>query len=163
MTPQPPEPEKKVYFKNFQEASARRLRIPYRSLALLMFVFGVWFALQRSPTDQVVVTDWGMRTIKVGMTEGEVTRILGRPIAVAEGGNGNCYRYGRPTLEKQQFLLYHLCYQDGRVDSIEPEKFNANIVDPAMVPRIAAPEAGSAGGEESSASPSSNPVPAGAN
>jgi hypothetical protein len=143
-TPAPTGPEKKEYFRAYRETPVRRIRLPIRSIALLLFAFGAWFALQRDTTQAVVVTKYGMRTVKEGMTQSEVKFLIGSPIASTRNGDLECLKYGEPTLDKPFFLVHSLCYDDGKLETITSERFVSARVESAAAkaPEPVAPELG---------------------
>lgn len=75
-----------------------------------------------------VITPYGVKTVKVGMTTAEVNSVLGRPWAPDHrGGEGGseCYRYGRLTMEAPSFVVYSVCYEQAKLRDVTEQRFSA--------------------------------------
>lgn len=72
-----------------------------------------------------VITPYGLKTVKVGMSTNEVDQVLGRPWAPDRRGNGDCYRYGRLTMEASSFVVYSVCYDQAKLTDVAEQRFSA--------------------------------------
>ena len=101
--------------------------------ALVPVVLGVGFwALARNEAQTYrLITPAGIKSVRGGMTTDQVVGLLGRPITLEQGENGaECYRYGQPNFVNPQFLIYTVCYEDGKLRDVKQQKFSAWKVDP---------------------------------
>jgi hypothetical protein len=70
-----------------------------------------------------VVTAHGIRQLKRGMSLTEVGRVLGKPLGRAVGPAGQeCLTYGSLHW-KSLFSIYSICYDAGRLASVESKKY----------------------------------------
>lgn len=102
--------------------------------ALVPVVLGVGFWTLAKGEEQTfrIVTPHGFKSMRGGMTTEQVRAVLGRPITLEQDASGaDCYRYGQPNLVNPQFLIYSVCYEDGRLRDVKTHKYSAWNVDPA--------------------------------
>ncbi|QSQ21388.1 hypothetical protein JY651_40410 [Pyxidicoccus parkwayensis] len=125
--------------------------------ALIPVVLGVGFwALAKNEEHTFrLVTPQGIKSVRGGMTADQVVALLGRPITLERDERGaECYRYGQPNFINPQFLIYRVCYEDGKLLDVTQHKYSAWSVDPATG-TFAAPEGGAPAGGSPAATPSS--------
>ncbi|MFY2560661.1 hypothetical protein ACN469_23865 [Corallococcus terminator] len=88
------------------------------------------FVREQRPTFQVI-TDHGFKSMHGGMTTDQVMALLGRPMTREKDATGaDCYRHGAPSVEKEFFLVYSVCYEDGKLRDVKQQKFSAWSVEP---------------------------------
>ncbi|MCY1018108.1 outer membrane protein assembly factor BamE [Pyxidicoccus sp. MSG2] len=118
------------------------------ALALLAALFpvvlgvGFWTLAKNEEHTFRLVTPQGIKSVRGGMTADQVVALLGRPITLEQDATGaECYRYGTPNFINPQFLIYKVCYEDGKLRDVTQHKFSAWSVDPATG-TFAVPEGG---------------------
>ena len=102
--------------------------------ALVPVVLGVglWTIAKGEEKTFRIVTPSGFKSMRGGMTADQVRAVLGRPITLEREASGaECYRYGTPNLVNPQFLIYSVCYEDGKLRDVTTLKYSAWNVDPA--------------------------------
>ncbi|AGC41410.1 hypothetical protein MYSTI_00051 [Myxococcus stipitatus DSM 14675] len=93
---------------------------------------GFWVLAREEAVTFRVVTPHGFKSITGGMTSDQVVALLGRPMTREQDATGaDCYRHGTPSMEKEFFLVYSVCYQDGKLRDVKQQKYSAWNVDPA--------------------------------
>ncbi|NOK06192.1 hypothetical protein HNV27_32360 [Myxococcus xanthus] len=119
-------------------------------MALIPVVLGVGFWTLAKGEEKTfrIVTPQGFKSMRGGMTTEQVRAVLGRPITLERDTSGaECYRYGQPNFVNPQFLIYSVCYEDGKLRDVKTHQYSAWNVDPATG-TFAAP-----GGEPADAAP----------
>jgi hypothetical protein len=118
------------------------------ALALLAALFpvvlgvGFWTLAKNEEHTFRLVTPQGIKSLRGGMTADQVVALLGRPITFEQDERGaDCYRYGTPNFINPQFLIYKVCYEDGKLRDVTQRKFSAWSVEPETG-TFAAPEGG---------------------
>ncbi|MCY0999712.1 hypothetical protein OWM54_21485 [Myxococcus sp. MISCRS1] len=92
---------------------------------------GFWGLAREQENTFRVVTPHGFKSMHGGMTSDQVVALLGRPMTREQDATGaDCYRHGTPSMEKEFFLVYSVCYQDGKLKDVKQQKFSAWSVDP---------------------------------
>jgi hypothetical protein len=116
-------------FTAFQERREPRRRWPLLALAALVGL-GAWGALRREVEPIRLATREGFKSIHLGMTLPEVTSVLGRPLLREQRGGAECFQYGQPVLNEPTFVLFLLCYEDGKLREVTTRRYNAWVVGP---------------------------------
>ncbi|NMO22058.1 hypothetical protein HPC49_14100 [Pyxidicoccus fallax] len=101
--------------------------------ALVPVVLGVgfWALAKGEEHTYRLITPAGIKSVRGGMTTDQVVALLGRPIALEQDASGaECYRYGQPNFVNPQFLIYTVCYENGKLRDVKQQKFSAWKVDP---------------------------------
>ncbi|MBZ4417565.1 hypothetical protein [Myxococcus sp. RHSTA-1-4] len=101
--------------------------------ALVPVVLGVgfWALAKGEEHTYRLITPTGIKSVRGGMSTEQVSALLGRPITLERDGSGaECYRYGQPNLVNPQFLIFTVCYEDGKLRDVKQQKFSAWKVDP---------------------------------
>lgn len=147
-------------FTAFQdEQKASRSRWVFAGLAALValvLVAGLWTLVKLDEQTYRVVTPWGVRSVRGGMTAEQVMDLLGEPITAERDATGaECYRYGRPSLAQPTFLIYSVCYEGGKLRDVTQRQYQAWSVDPATGTFQQPGDAPPAGGATPAAAPSS--------
>jgi hypothetical protein len=127
--------------------------------ALVPVVLGVGFwALARGEEHTYrLITPNGIKSVRGGMTTDQVVALLGRPITLERDASGaECYRYGQPNFVNPQFLIYTVCYEDGKLRDVKQQKFSAWKVDPDTG-TFEAPGGDAPAGGDSAPAPSATP------
>jgi len=130
-----------VIFHAYQGKSVRSGGIRRYLLALaLLLVIGLLahrFVMYRSANSFIrVETPWGMRTVRQGMAPADVEPLMGSPVTRELRGDVECFQYGRPTVNHPTFVLYTVCYEDGKLRDISQRRYDAWVVtsDGAIAP-----------------------------
>lgn len=121
-----------AYDKEDQKAARGRWALALLAALVPVVLAVVFWTLVREqrPTFQVV-TDHGFKSMHGGMTTDQVMALLGRPMARETDETGaDCYRHGAPSVEKEFFLVYSVCYEDGKLRDVKQRKFSAWSVEP---------------------------------
>jgi len=107
------------------------------TLALVTALFpvvlgvGIWALVREDATTYRVLTPHGIKSVQGGMTTEQVVALLGRPMTRETDASGaDCYRYGQPSMEKEFFLVYAVCYESGKLRDVKMQKYSAWSVDP---------------------------------
>ncbi|WP_147451111.1 outer membrane protein assembly factor BamE [Corallococcus llansteffanensis] len=77
-----------------------------------------------------VITPHGIKMVRAGMSTQEVHGLLGSPLTLQKQGDQDCYRYGRPNFQNDVFVVYSVCYEEGRVRDVLAHQYSAWQVDP---------------------------------
>jgi hypothetical protein len=122
-------------FTAFQEQQkVSRGRWVAAGLAILMLAVigaGFWAVVKPDQATYRLVTPFGIKALRGGMTTAQVVAELGEPIALEKDATGaECYRYGRPTLAQPTFLVYSVCYEGGKLRDVTSKQYQAWSVDP---------------------------------
>jgi hypothetical protein len=127
-----------VLFQAFQQPDAGRGR--WALLALPAVGLALWLVARSGESPHQGPRAWGIQSVRQGMTTQEVSGLLGKPMAVEPGrnGRGECYQYGHPTLEKAEFPVYSLCYEDGRLRDVTVRRYTSLPVGPEELPSLPA-------------------------
>ncbi|MBF5044785.1 outer membrane protein assembly factor BamE [Aggregicoccus sp. 17bor-14] len=112
-------------FVAFQKKEERRRRWPYALPALAILGAMVWALTQHTQGATDIITRHGFKTVKPGMTQQQVHSLLGRPLAADEERGKDCYRYGMPTMETPSFVLYSVCFEDGKLRDVQQRRYSA--------------------------------------
>ncbi|MCP3102532.1 hypothetical protein LZ198_27025 [Myxococcus sp. K15C18031901] len=123
-------------FTAFQAGGSRLPRGRW-TLALVTALFpvvlgvGVWTLIREDSTTFRVLTPHGIKSVHGGMTTEQVVALLGKPMTrERDAGGADCYRYGQPSMEKEFFLVYAVCYESGKLRDVKMQKYSAWSVDP---------------------------------
>ncbi|WP_338872460.1 hypothetical protein [Myxococcus stipitatus] len=101
------------------------------SLIPVTLAVGFWVLAREEAVTFRVVTPHGFKSITGGMTSDQVVALLGRPMTRELDETGaDCYRHGTPSMEKDFFLVYSVCYQGGKLRDVKQQKYSAWSVDP---------------------------------
>ena len=117
----------------------KKVRWPYFVGALIVLPIAAALSMKTDTGAFNVVTARGIKTLRTEMSMDEVHGMLGKPLSSAP--REGCYRYGTPKLDAV-VTLYRVCYQQGRVTEVTPEKWEVEEVDTTGLEREAqaAPE-----------------------
>lgn len=121
-----------AYDKEDRKASRGRWALALLAALVPVVLAGVFWTMVREqrPTFQVV-TPHGFKSMHGGMTTDQVMALLGRPMTRERDATGaDCYRHGAPSVEKEFFLVYSVCYEDGKLRDVKQQKFSAWSVEP---------------------------------
>jgi SmpA / OmlA family len=110
-------------FHAFREEPVRRRRWPYLVGALLLAVPIGWALNQRTEGATDIITRHGFKTVRPGMTEQQVFALLGRPLATDKDRGEGCYRYGMPSMETPSFVLYSVCFEEGKLRDVQQRRY----------------------------------------
>lgn len=134
-------------FTAFREQKPSRARWALLPAAALVLGAGGWALSRQADRTYRVVTPRGIITVSHGMTPQEVTGLLGKAITLDRTGASECYRYGQPTLVAESFVVYSVCYEDGKLRDVVQRKYSAWQVDPSTGTFVPPSDStGSAGG-----------------
>ncbi|NVJ05720.1 hypothetical protein HUW63_10820 [Myxococcus sp. AM001] len=101
------------------------------ALVPVVLVVGLWVIAKGEERTFRIVTPSGFKSMRGGMTTEQVRAVLGRPITLEREANGaECYRYGQPNFVNPQFLIYSVCYEDGKLRDVRTHQYSAWNVDP---------------------------------
>jgi hypothetical protein len=103
----------------------RSRRWPLLVGALLFMAAASWAVTQHSEGATDIITRHGFKTVRPGMSEQQVHSLLGRPLATDEERGKDCYRYGMPTMETPSFVLYSVCFEDGKLRDVEQRRYSS--------------------------------------
>lgn len=106
-------------------ANERRRYWPWALAITALFALAVTFAVRRDPSTHTVITPHGIKTVRMEMTQSQVTSVLGKPIAALE--SDGCFHYGYPKMDAD-FDVYRVCYADGRVREFKTERFEVRRI-----------------------------------
>lgn len=113
-------------FHAFRVEPERRRRWPFVVGALLLAAPLIGWALtQRTEGATDIITRHGFKTVRPGMTEQQVHALLGRPLASDLRQGEGCHRYGMPTMETPSFVLYSVCFEDGKLRDVTQRRYSA--------------------------------------
>jgi hypothetical protein len=91
------------------------------------------------------------------MSQSEVIGVLGKPFSTERSADGraDCFQYGRPTLEKAEFSVYKVCYEDGKMRDVSVRRYASWRIGPngTLLPPEAAAEPAPAGDAAKPAEP----------
>jgi hypothetical protein len=118
-------------FTAFHEERHSRWRWVLAALVPVTLALVGWFISYQSARTFQIVTPRGFMTVTNGMSPQEVAGLLGRPLTREQSGSSECYRFGQPTLVQEAFVVYSVCYEDGKLQSVTQRKFSAWTVDPS--------------------------------
>lgn len=117
-----------------EEQKLSRGRWVVAGLAILMLAVigaGFWAVVKPGDTTYRLMTPYGIKALRGGMTAQQVVAELGEPIALEKDATGaECYRYGRPTLAQPTFFIYSVCYESGKLRDVTSKQYQAWSVDP---------------------------------
>lgn len=117
----------------------RRRRWPWVVLIAGLSGLSIVAAVHRTAGATNVMTPTGVHTVRTGMTTGEVSHLLGKPFDVRRQADGaECFKYGHPTLEMASFVVYDVCYEQGRLRDVTQKEYTASAIAPPDSP--AAPQ-----------------------
>jgi hypothetical protein len=144
-------------FTAFQDdqKSARGYWVAAGLAALMLAVIGVgfWALLKENAATYRLITPYGVKSVRDGMTAEQVMDVLGEPITLERDATGaECYRYGRPTLAQPTFFVYSVCYEGGKLRDVKQKQYQAWNVDPEKG-TFEAPAEGTPPAEAPSAAP----------
>lgn len=119
-------------FQDEQKASRGRWVVAGLAvLALAVLGVGFWSLVKEEAATYRLVTPWGVKAVRGGMTTEQVVALLGEPLTLERDATGaECYRYGRPSLAQPTFIVYSVCYEGGKLRDVKQQQYSAWSVDP---------------------------------
>jgi SmpA / OmlA family len=119
------DPSANRLFVAFRTQPKRRRRLPLLLAALALSVPVSWALTQKTEGATDIITRHGFKTVKQGMSEQQVHALLGRPLATDESRGADCYRYGMPSMETPSFVLYSVCFEDGKLRDVQQRRYSS--------------------------------------
>jgi hypothetical protein len=121
-------------FTAFQERPTRRFGLRTGLLlgivVLLGFVGNNLLRREQLKPFRLINSQGNVKTVYHGMSPQEVDTIMGKPLTRETLGGMDCLQYGRPTLNDPTFLLFSICYEEGKVQTVKARRFNSWVVSP---------------------------------
>jgi hypothetical protein len=121
-------------FTAFQEKPTRRLGLRIGLLVgtvvLLGFVGNNLLRREQLRPYRLINAQGNVKTVYNGMSAQQVDTIMGVPLTRETLSGMECFQYGRPTLKDPTFLLFSICYVDGKVETVKARRFNSWVVSP---------------------------------
>jgi hypothetical protein len=113
-------------FHAFRVEPERRKRWPFVVLGALLLAVPAGWALTQHPEGATdIITRHGFKTVRQGMSEEQVHSLLGRPLASDLARGEGCHRYGMPTMDTPSFILYSVCFEDGKLREVTQRRYSA--------------------------------------
>jgi hypothetical protein len=121
-------------FTAFQERPTRRFGLRTGLLlgivAVLALVGNNLLRREQLKPYRLINAQGNVKTVYHGMSPQEVDTIMGRPLTRETLSGMDCLQYGRPTLNDPTFLLFSICYVEGKVETVKARRFNSWVVTP---------------------------------
>ncbi len=120
--------------------TAYRRAPPHRNRRTLMLAVAAVLAgvltwlIRPSPQVHRVVTRFGIKHLRNGMSRGDVGKLLGNPVISSTSEGAECAAYGTPSLQVASFTLYETCFKNGKLVRLTEKQYTASQVDPGLMP-----------------------------
>ncbi len=121
-------------FTAFQEKPTRyfglRIGLLVCAVVFLGFVGNNLLRREQLKPYRLINAQGNVKTVYHGMTTPEVDKVMGIPLTRETLSGMDCYQYGRPTLKDPTFLLFSICYVEGKVETVKVRRYNSWVVTP---------------------------------